>query len=75
MIFCGIEPLSVDMSVTNSYDNGPSGYGSICSINSDCQQATVHLQCNQGICICLDGYVPLGKYLCYNIHGQSKKFQ
>jgi hypothetical protein len=62
------------MPVTTSYDNGPPGYGSICSTNSDCQQATTHLQCNQGLCACLDGYVPLGKYLCYNILGQSKNF-
>ncbi len=68
----GIEPLSADLPATNTYDNGPPGYGSVCSIDSDCQQATSHLQCNQRICVCLDGYVPLGKYLCYNIHGQGK---
>jgi hypothetical protein len=52
----------------------PPGYGSLCSTTSDCQHSTVQLECFRGTCVCLEGYVPLGKYLCYNIRGQGKAF-
>lgn len=55
-------------------ENEPAGYGSICSINSDCQHVTNHLECFRGTCICLEGSVPLGKYICFNINGQGNKF-
>ncbi len=61
--------------MTNSHDNEIPGYGSTCLINSDCQYTTAHLECFRGTCVCLEGYVPLGKYLCYNLRGQSKQFQ
>ncbi len=51
----------------------PPGYGSLCSKNTDCQHSTVQLECLHGTCVCLEGYVPLGKYLCYNIHGHGKE--
>lgn len=57
--------------MTEPSESDPPGYGSMCSTNGDCQQATNHLQCYQGKCVCLDGYVPLGKYLCYNLHKQG----
>jgi hypothetical protein len=50
------------------------GYGSLCSTNNDCQHTTIQLECLSGTCVCLEGYVPLGKYLCYNIRGQGKIF-
>jgi len=61
--------------VTDSYDDEPSGYGSACSVDRDCQHTTTHLECLHGTCVCLQGYVPLGKYLCYNIRGQGNKFE
>ena len=69
------DPISPDMPVTNSIDNDPPGYGSACSRNNECQQATNHLRCFQEKCTCFDGYVPLGKYLCYNLRGQSNSFE
>jgi hypothetical protein len=59
------------MRVTKSYENEPPGYGSLCSTNSDCQHTTTYLECLHGICVCLEGYVPLGKYLCFNIRGEG----
>ncbi|UJR20734.1 hypothetical protein I4U23_023853 [Adineta vaga] len=47
----------------------PPGYGSICVTNKECQHSTVQLECLRGSCVCLEGYVPLGKYLCYNLRG------
>lgn len=75
LIFYDIEPLVPNIQVTNSPENEPAGYGSVCSISRDCQQAAIHLECLHGICVCSEGYVPLGKYLCYNIHGQGNKFK
>ncbi|CAF0715844.1 unnamed protein product [Adineta steineri] len=57
--------------VTKSYENEPLGYGSVCSINSDCQHNTMYLECLHGTCVCLDGYVPLGKHLCFSMRGQE----
>lgn len=48
------------------------GYGSLCTTNDDCQYLTVQLECFRGTCVCLEGYVPLGKYLCYDIRGQGR---
>jgi hypothetical protein len=59
------------MRVTKSYENEPLGYGSVCSTNSDCQHTTSYLECLHGICVCLEGYVPLGKHLCFNIRGEG----
>lgn len=70
-----VELLASDVPVTNSYDNEPAGYGSVCSTNSECQQNTNHLRCLRGTCVCLEGYVPLGKYLCYHIRAPSNEFR
>jgi len=59
------------MRVTKSYENEPLGYGSVCSTNSDCRHTTSYLECLHGICVCLEGYVPLGKHLCFNIRGEG----
>lgn len=45
----------------------------MCTTHKNCQQATLLLECFRGTCVCLEGYVPLGKYLCYNIQGHGKK--
>ncbi|CAF2931482.1 unnamed protein product [Rotaria sp. Silwood2] len=63
--------LPLNIRVTKSYQNTPSGYGSMCSTNIDCQQISFHLECIQGVCVCLEGYVPLGTYLCYNTRRQG----
>ncbi|CAF0793267.1 unnamed protein product [Adineta ricciae] len=64
------EQLSSNTRRVKSYDREePPGYGSICVTNKDCQHSTVQLECLRGSCVCLEGYVPLGKYLCYNIRG------
>ena len=52
----------------------PPGYGSLCTNNEDCQYLTGQLECFRGTCVCLEGYVPLGKYLCYDIRGQGIDF-
>ncbi|CAF2403448.1 unnamed protein product [Rotaria sp. Silwood2] len=49
----------------------PPGYGSMCLTTKDCQHSTAQLECFRGTCVCLEGYVPLGKYLCYNIRTQD----
>ncbi len=74
IIFFNIEQLSPDIQVTKSteIEEFP-GYGSKCSTNNDCQHSTVQLECLRETCVCLEGYVPLGKYLCYNIRGQGKE--
>lgn len=59
--------------VTKSYDREPPGYGTACSRNSDCQNVVLQLECIHSICVCLDGYVPLGKYICYNTRGEGKQ--
>ena len=33
----------------------------------------VELECTRGACACLPGYVPLGKYLCYNLDGNDQR--
>lgn len=48
------------------------GYGSLCTTTRDCRNPTVDLQCIRGSCACLEGSVPLGKYLCYSFEGNSK---
>ncbi|CAF4145125.1 unnamed protein product [Adineta steineri] len=58
--------------IKSSDKEDPPGYGSICLTNRDCQHSTVRLECLRGTCVCLDGYVPLGKYLCYNILGEGE---
>ena len=70
-----IEPILSNRQVTKSSAAKKSpGYGSVCLTHADCQHSTVQLECYRGACVCLEGYVPLGKYLCYNIHGRSNEF-
>ncbi|CAF3317159.1 unnamed protein product [Rotaria socialis] len=68
-------PVSENAQITQSspIEELP-GYGSMCLKNQDCQHTTVLLECFHHTCVCLEGYVPLGKYLCYNIHGQDAPF-
>jgi hypothetical protein len=73
-LFC-IEPLLPNTRLTNSNEDEPPGYGSMCSTNRECQHSTIHLECLHGTCLCSEGYVPLGKYLCYNIRGQGNIFE
>ncbi|CAF0868953.1 unnamed protein product [Rotaria sordida] len=63
--------LPLNIRVTKSYQEPSSGYGSTCSKNIDCHQTSFHLECIQGICVCLEGYVLLGKNVCYNTRGQG----
>ena len=56
-------------------NNEPSSYGSLCLTHRDCQYFTMSLECFHGMCICRDGYLPLGKYLCHNIREQGKRFE
>lgn len=73
--FVNIEQLPSSTRVIKSSDTEePPGYGSICLKNNDCQHYTVQLECLRGTCVCLEGYVPLGKYLCYDIRGQGREF-
>ncbi|CAF0982201.1 unnamed protein product [Rotaria magnacalcarata] len=55
--------------ISKATPNEPLGFGSTCSTAIDCQQISMHLECIHEVCVCLEGYVPLGKYLCYNIRG------
>ncbi|UJR28869.1 hypothetical protein I4U23_010091 [Adineta vaga] len=64
-------PPSSQTQVTKSYENEPLGYGSVCSISRDCQRMTTYMECIRNTCACKEGHVPLGKYLCFNIRGQS----
>src|SRR5689334_4818108 len=69
-----MEQLSANARVPKATEVEPPGYGSVCSANSDCQHNTAQLECIHGTCVCLEGYVPLGKYLCYNVGGHGKSF-
>ncbi len=74
IFFFNIEQLPSNTQVIKSSNaDEPSGYGSLCLTNHDCQHSTVQLECLRGTCVCLEGYVPLGKYLCYNIRGQGRE--
>jgi len=67
-----IEPVSPTIYATSTYRSDSPGFGSACLTDRDCQQTGVHLECIRGTCVCFDGYVPLGKYICYNTRGEGK---
>ena len=67
-----LEQLSNNKQIARSVEVDPPGYGSICASSDDCQHPIVHLECTRGSCACLDGYVPLGKYLCYSVDGHGR---
>jgi hypothetical protein len=69
-----IDFLPGNIPSSDSNNDGPAGYGSACLANNDCRNVTADLECLHGTCVCLDGYVPLGKYLCYNIRTQGNRF-
>lgn len=70
-VFCSwLEQLSSNTRLIKSAEKDePPGYGSICLTSKDCQHSTTQLECLRGSCVCLEGHVPLGKYLCYNVRG------
>lgn len=70
-----LEQISNNNQVVRSVEVDPPGYGSICTRSDDCRHPIVRLDCVRGSCACLEGYVPLGKYLCYSIdgHGSGKR--
>lgn len=72
LFFLDLEPKPTNTRVAKSSDSEPPGYGSTCSVSSDCRQATDYLECIRGTCLCIEGHVPLGKYLCFNTRGQSR---
>lgn len=67
--------LPTTVRLSKSYQNELLGFGSACLTTMQCQQTSMHLECVHGMCICIKGYVPLGKYLCYNIGTQGNIFE
>ncbi|CAF0767304.1 unnamed protein product [Didymodactylos carnosus] len=65
------EPLRT----THSPSTEAVGYGSYCQQDLDCQRSSLLMICRQSSCLCIEGYVPLGKYICYNMGSYFTDFQ
>ena len=59
--------------MTKSLGDESGGYSSPCSTDDECQHITKQLVCFNETCLCLEGYVPLGRHLCYDTRGSGNR--